>query len=329
MKKFLAILLALLMILGMAACSKSKDKAETAAPAANTETKAAAATAAPTAVPTPEPTPEPTATPAPTEVPAEVAVINALAKLNDVKSMHMDMTMLMDMAMVVPAMGMNLPIKVTMNYALDEQRDPALGKMNMTMDMDMGAFGKESMTALVYMDMTGEEAVSYSSTDDGATWTSGGEDLGKIDPQETIEVLKKNAKEFTKVGADTVDGKAVTVYTGKLDGQYVQEIMATTGMSDMLDSMNMGDTSEGAVPGDILVTISVDDETGYPVYYAYDMTDLLKDVLSAAMKEAMGAGAGEIEINLDVAAVTTECTLSQFDSVPAIEIPEAALAINN
>ena len=43
---------------------------------------------------------------------------------------------------------------------------------------------------------------------------------------------------------------------------------------------------------------------------------------AAAMKEAMGAGAGDIEINLDVAAVTTECTLSQFDSIMPLIFPD-------
>ena len=320
MKKAIAILLALLMILGMAAC-KSKEKAEAAAPA-GTENKSAAAAA------TPAPTAEPTATPAPTEVPAQVAVVNALAKLNDVKSMHMDMNMLMDMSMGVPAMGMTLPIKMTLEYQVDATNDPKMSKVVGHMAMDMGALGKEEQDALAYVDMTGEKAVSYSSTDGGATWNSGGEGLESITSGDSLDMVKQNAKEFTKVGADTVNGKAVTVYTGKLDGKYVQEVMASTGMDEMLDSMNMGDTStEGVTLGDIQVTISVDDETGYPLYYAFDMTDLMKDVLAAAMQQAMGAsGAGDIEINLDVSAVTVDCNLSEFDSVPAIEIPEAALA---
>lgn len=317
MKKIIAVLLALVMLLGMAACSKSKESAKAAEPAAPAVTDA--------------PTAAPTNTPAPTEVPADVAVVNALKKLDDLSSMHMDMTMLMDMSLQIAYQGMNMgmPVKVTMNFGIDNQKNPALAKMDTTIDMEMAALGNQNYAALVYVDATGEKPISYSTSDDGVSWTAGSEDMGDFDPQKTIEVLQKNIKEFTKVGADTVDGKSVTVYTGKLDGQYAPEIMAATGMSEMLEEMDMGNGLNDAA-GDILVTVSVDDETGYPLYYAMDMTDMLKDALSAAMKEAMGtADLGEAEMNLNVAAITTECTLSQFDSVAPIEIPEAALAAAN
>ena len=329
MKKVIALLLALLMLCGMAACSKSKDSAKTAEPAA---AAAAKDTPAPTAAPTA--TPAPTDTPAPTEVPAEVAVVNALEKLDELKSLRMDMTMLMEMSITIAAQGMtmNMPIKVNMDYGMDVQKSPYMTKMDVKMDMDMGAMGKQNNTALVYMDMTGDKPVGYSSTDGGVTWVVESEEVSELKPQESILFLKDNAKVFEKVGADTVDGKAVTVYTGKLDGKYAQEIMGATGMEEMMSDLTgaEGTAAETAELKDLLVTVYVDDETGYPVYYAMDMTDMMKDILAAAMKKALGMEDLEgMEVTLDVPAVKVESTLSQFDSVPAIEIPEAALAANN
>ncbi len=320
MKKTLVILLAVLMLLSMAACSKSKESAKAAEPAAPAVTDA--------------PTAAPTNTPAPTEVPADVAVVNALKKLDDLSSMHMDMTMLMDMSLQIAYQGMtmSMPIQMTMDYLMDVQKDPYMSKMDLKMDMNMPSYGQQQTnTALVYMDMTGDKPVGYSSTDGGVTWTFETEDMEKVQPQESIAVLKGNVKDFEKTGTDTVDGKAVTVYSGKLDGKYAQEIMATTGMEELLSELDVNDPTGGSTAlGDILVTVYVDDETGYPVYYAMDMTDMMKDILAAAMKKAMGMGDMEdMEFTLDVPAIKTECTLSQFDSVAPIEIPEAALAAAN
>ena len=319
MKKIFAILLAALLLLGLAACAKSADSAKAAEPAAP------AAAEAPTAVPTD--------TPAPTEVPADVAVVNALTKLDQLSSMHMDLTMLMDMSIGISAEGMNMdmPIKMNMGFLMDVQKDPAMSRMDATMDVDMGPVGKQTQTFQVYADMTGETPAAYSSTDGGVTWTKSsgdGESPEQLDPQDTLNVLKSHVQGFEKTGAETFGGKAVTVYEGKLDGQYAQEILAATGMSEMLEDMNVNDPTGGSVAlGDIPVTVYVDDETGYPVYYAMDMTDMLKDALGAAMEQAMGVGGLEgMEVKLEVPAIKTECTLSQFDSVPPIEIPAAALA---
>lgn len=320
MKKTLVILLAVLMLLSMAACSKSKESAKAAEPAAPAVTDA--------------PTAAPTNTPAPTEVPADVAVVNALKKLDDLSSMHMDMTMLMDMSLQIAYQGMtmSMPIQMTMDYLMDVQKDPYMSKMDLKMDMNMPSYGQQQTnTALVYMDMTGDKPVGYSSTDGGATWTFETEDMEKVQPQESIAVLKGNVKDFEKTGTDTVDGKAVTVYSGKLDGKYAQEIMATTGMEELLSELDVNDPTGGSTAlGDILVTVYVDDETGYPVYYAMDMTDMMKDILAAAMKKAMGMGDMEdMEFTLDVPAIKVDCSLSQFDSVEPIVIPEAALAAAN
>ena len=95
MKKSISVLLALVMVLSMAACMKVRAAEKPVAAAeANVAKDAVTATAAPTEAPTPEPT----------EVPFDVAIAEANEKLQQVKSMHMDMEMNMGMVITI-AMG--------------------------------------------------------------------------------------------------------------------------------------------------------------------------------------------------------------------------------
>ena len=327
MKKFIAILLSLLMLLSMAACSKGKAS-EAAAP-----TAAPTNTPAPTAAPTntPAPTAAPTNTPAPTEVPAELVVANALEKLNSLQSMRMDLNMLMDMTIQISASGMNIgmPMKMNMEYGVDIQKNPEMSKLNVLMDMDMGPAGQQSRSLLVYVDNSGESAVSYSSVDDGTTWTVESAAMENFDPQESYFLLKDRAKAFEKIDTKTEDGKNLSVYAGTLDGEYTQQLMASTGMDEILSEIT-GGAEENATYDDVPVIVEIDDESGYPVFYSMDMTDLLKDLLTAALKQSMGGNDTEgVDVTLDAPSIKVNCVLSQFDSVEPIVIPEAALAANN
>ena len=279
----------------------------------------------------------PVPTPAPTEVPAEVTVTSALEKLTELNSLRMDMDMLMDMEFKISSQGfsMNMPIQVAMDFLMDVQKEPQMSKLDVKMDMNMSAMGQQSQqtnTALVYVDMSGDQPVSYSSTDEGATWHVGTENAEQFKPQESISLLKEHAKDFQKTGTGTVYGREVTIYSGKLEGAYAQQTMASTGMSEVLSEIADTDdvASNEAVWSDILVTVSIDNETGYPVFYSMDMTDMLKDLLEVALKNAMGMEEAEgMEIELDVSVIKIDSYLTQFDSVPPIEIPEAALAAAN
>ena len=282
----------------------------------------------------------PVPTPAPTEVPAEVTVASALEKLADLKSMHMDMNMLMAMEIKISSQGlnMNMPIQVTMDCLMDVQKDPQISKLDIKMDMNMDAMGQQSQetySVLVYADASGEKPVSYSSTDEGVTWhvgTGDAEQLEQFRPDESVSLLKEHAKEFQKTGVETLYGREVTVYSGKLEGAYAQQTLESTGMSEVLSEITDTDTvaSNEAAWNDILVTVSIDNETGYPVFYSMDMTDMFKDLIGNALKTAMGMEEAEgIEVEMDVSVIKIDSYLSQFDNVPPIEIPEAALAAAN
>jgi len=78
--------------------------------------------------------------------------------------------------------------------------------------------------------------------------------------------------------------------------------------------------------GDILVTFMIDEETGLPVRYIVDMTAAMGDLMAAAMAESMsGADMEGLELKVDVSSAILDVTLSRFDGVDPIVIPEAAL----
>ena len=155
MKKIVSVCLALL-LLGMTACvsipmerteaSKTAEKALTAEPTVE-PVATEEPTPAPTDTPAPTPTPVPTDTPAPTEIPAEVAVSKAMNKLIQVKSMHMDMDLAMEVEMVI-SMGevkQRLPMNITMTGRTDMSREPYL----VMTAISLSAMG-ENMDALLY-----------------------------------------------------------------------------------------------------------------------------------------------------------------------------------
>ena len=140
MKKPISIALSLLMILNLTACVRLKT------PAANATMKT---TEAPTAEPTPEPTPTetpaptdtpeptkaPTPTPVPTEVPFDVIAANAMAKLEQVRSIHMDIQLNMAFNVTV-SMGetpQSMPMNIDVSCGMDSTRDPNVARLDLSL----------------------------------------------------------------------------------------------------------------------------------------------------------------------------------------------------
>ena len=342
MKKTLLILAAALLLLPiLTACVPvivpDSARAETSPVKTAMTAQAAASTAAPTpeptpeptAAPTPEPTPEPT--PAPTEVPADEVVSEAFGRLDGFRSVHMDMTMGWEMTIRAGAQGMrvDLPIHVRADFDTDVQKEPYMVRMDGVTDINMASIRRETVTLLAYVDMSGETPVTYTSADGGETWTVGNEQIEMLRPDSSFDILRGHAVGFRRTGAEALDGRAVTVYAGRMDGACARQILAASGMNDLLSSLSDAEEETGvdADPGDIPVTVWLDDETGYPVFFSMDMTHMFRDLLSASLKQAMGMADMEgMDIALDVDEITVACTLSRFDGVDPIEIPEAALA---
>lgn len=320
MKKTISILLSLLLVLSLAACMKVKAGEQTGTEPATKDTAVVEATASPTPAPTPEPT----------EPPFDVAIAAANEKLQQVKSMHMDMEM--DMGMIITiAMGelkQTMPMDINMLYAMDVINDPYVGRADVTMSTSTTG---ESMQGVIYVVKEGEDTILYASDDDGATWnkTVNPKD-GQLPqgPNETLDMFSGEGVDLQLTGVEEVNGKPAKVYAGTIDGKLLQQVLNTSGAMNELSEAMGADMSEEALANlsDINVTVMIDTESGLPVRYVIDMAGAMKDLMLSALMASMGGELPEgVEMDIDMSAMVITMTLSNFDAVEPIEIPEAAL----
>jgi hypothetical protein len=287
-------------------------------PATETKNANVAVTAAPTQAPTPEPT----------AVPFDVAIAEANEKLQQVKSMHMDMEMNMGMVITI-AMGelkQTMPMDIHMLYAMDIINDPYVGRANVTLSTN-----DESMQGVIYVVKEGEDMILYASDDDGVTWnkTVNPKD-GQLPqgPSETLDMFSGEGVNIQLTGVEEVNGKPAKVYAGTIDGKFLQQVLNASGSMNELTEAMGADMSEEALANlsDIDVTIMIDAESGLPVRYVIDMAGAMKDLMMTALVVSMGGELPEgVELDIDMSATLIEMTLSNFDAVEPIEIPEAAL----
>lgn len=320
MKKTISILLSLLLVLSLAACMKVKAGEQTGTEPATKDTAVVEATASPTPAPTPEPT----------EPPFDVAIAAANEKLQQVKSMHMDMEM--DMGMIITiAMGelkQTMPMDINMLYAMDVINDPYVGRADVSMSTSTTG---ESMQGVIYVVKEGEDTILYASDDDGATWnkTVNPKD-GQLPqgPNETLDMFSGEGVDLQLTGVEEVNGKPAKVYAGTIDGKLLQQVLNTSGAMNELSEAMGADMSEEALANlsDINVTVMIDTESGLPVRYVIDMAGAMKDLMLSALMASMGGELPEgVEMDIDMSAMGITMTLSNFDAVEPIEIPEAAL----
>lgn len=340
MKRIVSVLLFILMVLSLAGCmsvrvpvissSGQKPAAQsqtvsgqavstaTEAPAdapavANAEPTAeptAKPTPEPTAEPTPEPTPEPTAepTPDPEAGTFAAAAATAVRKLSEVKSLRMEMAL--------NAMGMPL-----LSFGMDLMEDPFLAKM----DIALSAAGEQAALRL-YAAAEGEDTVLYISYDDGLTWekqVSEGQLQLPQAPADTLGLFAGAGDiDMTLAGTQEIDGRTAQVFTGEIDGDALKDVLYSTGIIGALGSALGTEVPEAALLelGSAATTFAFDAETGLPLRYTIDMTEVLTNLLEALMGDETGS-----DIAMSIPTVTLEISLSQFDSIETIEIPEAAL----
>ena len=193
------------------------------------------------------------------------------------------------------------------------------------MEMHMSSMGqKENKKALMYGEADGDAVISYSSEDDGVTWTKKRTEKATFSLGDLSTIIG-SAKEIQKINMETVDGHDMDVYTAIVDGQYLQQALDAAGSNNPLSGMMGEDGASGM--SDFEVVIYVDRATDLPVRISIDLATMMKEMMDGAMKAAMGMGDMEgVEVKIDLPVASVVCELSQFNSVPPIEIPEAVKA---
>lgn len=237
----------------------------------------------------------------------------ALEKINAIQSMDATMFMEMDMS----AMGQSIETDTTMNMSCFN--DPMKLKANMT--VSMGELGAVSMS--VYAQQDGEQCSTY--LYDGTSWTVQTmeiDDLQQYDAQQSMDLYLESGVDYAYEGTEEINGMTTDKYSGVIRGDAMEEVMKASGATSNLESslgssVDLSDLYSDME--DMPITVWIDQETGYPVRYYMDMTDVMQAMMTK-MFSSMGAGS----ITIGKMQITMDCF--NFDNVADFEIPAEALA---
>ena len=275
------------------------------------------ATAKPAAEPAVEATPEPTLAPR-QELSPEEAVRAAFEKLSEMQSVHVDLLVDISIKIEMPALGISQDAKTGMNFGIDSDMVSKRARVEGTV-----AVSDEETDVLAYTEKVDGVTRTYASADGGLTWTKSdnAEQESDIlaDPAQSIDAWMKHAKNLKKIGPETMGAFETTVYAGTLSGEYLKDAAAVSG-GDLFEGMDESILEE---LDDLPVKIWIDDESGCVVRFALDMQDAMKTLMDRTLADSMGELPEGFEVVCTVDAALIEFSLSQFNAIPPIEIPDA------
>ena len=232
----------------------------------------------------------------------ESAMARALSEMQDVESLHMDMVMSLDMSLSAEGQTIDLPI--SMDMSMDTINEPLTAHATMNMNVMQQPVGVE-----YYLEQSGENYQMYANMDGGG-WESMSMDeteLGQFSAVDGVEFYLQCASAFEKVGEEEVNGATASRYDGEIPADMLAEALERSGAYSM--------DSPPAWASRYL-----DNETGLPVRYDIDMTDLMREMMEATLA-AVGAGDA---MSWEIGEASVSVTLSDFNGIDAIEIPDVA-----
>lgn len=240
----------------------------------------------------------------------------AMEKLNAVSSL--DATMVMEMNMSV--MEQVMETKTTMNMSCFN--DPMKLKADMT--MDIGDLGSVDMS--IYAAMDGDTYNMY--LYDGTNWTTQAVDvsyLQQYDAKESMNLYLESGDDYTLAGTEEINGSTTNKFTGVIRGEALEEVLAASGATSNLEA-SVGDldlTSLYSDLGDLEITVWVDQESGYPVRYAMDMTQMMQGMMDKILAASAEGEDTSGMLTVDKVNMVMDCF--NFNSAADFEIPAEAL----
>ena len=240
-----------------------------------------------------------------------------MAKL---ESMHMEMSM--DVTMELSVLGQTQPMDMRVYYTMDTQNEPARTKLVITTS-SMG----QSQEQVMYTDESGMIYMQI----DGRSWqrqsAQGNSQANEMQPDQMLQLFLNSAGSFRETGSETINGSKATVYSGVLGGDYVKQVLETTGLGSTLgEALGTGDAGNLFDNlGEIPMTVAIDDESGLVVRYTMDMAQVMENLMKNLFNSMLTSqGLNGVEIEIKVSNCMATATLSQFNSVPEIVIPAEA-----
>lgn len=240
----------------------------------------------------------------------------AMEKLNAVSSL--DATMVMEMNMSV--MEQVMETKTTMNMSCFN--DPMKLKADMT--MDIGDLGSVDMS--IYAAMDGDTYNMY--LYDGTNWTTQAVDvsyLQQYDAKESMNLYLESGDDYTLAGTEEINGSTTNKFTGVIRGEALEEVLAASGATSNLEA-SVGDLDLASLYsdlGDLEITVWVDQESGYPVRYAMDMTQMMQGMMDKILAASAEGEDTSGMLTVDKVNMVMDCF--NFNSAADFEIPAEAL----
>ena len=303
LKRFLTLMMALMLIASLTACGGSEETSSSSAAPEQSSSPASSSSVAE------EPAPVP-----PTAEELLMMGQQALAEADSVRyTANTEMTMtLMDQA-----------IEATSTSVIDTFQKPQL-KSKTVSTTDMGEVGNQETTSYTIY----EDGVVSVYTYDGTNWYSQQMEMDLEQLQESMnsaQIYLELISNLTEEGTETVEGVETMKVTGTYSGDAMQQVMDASGASSSMSSLAGGlDLSSlYSEMGDLTATMWLDLETGIPVQYEMDMTEPMANIMSYVL-EQMGEQAQGITMTMDK--VVIKMSLSQLNTLEDFEIPEEALA---
>ncbi|MBQ6273654.1 MAG: hypothetical protein IJK63_05465 [Oscillospiraceae bacterium] len=250
----------------------------------------------------------------------ETRMRQAQENMAKLESMHMEMSM--DMSLEMSVLGQTQPMDMRVYYTMDTQNEPARTKLVITIS-SMG----QSQEQVMYTDESGMIYMQL----DGRSWqrqsAQGSSQANEMQPDQMLQLFLNSAGSFRETGSETINGSKATVYSGVLGGDYVKQVLETTGLGSTLgEALGTGDAGNLFDNlGEIPMTVAIDDESGLVVRYTMDMAQVMENLMKNLFNSMLTSqGLNGVEIEIKISNCMATATLSQFNSVPEIVIPAEA-----
>ena len=250
----------------------------------------------------------------------ETRMRQAQENMAKLESMHMEMSM--DVTMELSVLGQTQPMDMRVYYTMDTQDEPARTKLVITTS-SMG----QSQEQVMYTDESGMIYMQI----DGRSWqrqsAQGSSQANEMQPDQMLQLFLNSAGSFRETGSETINGSKATVYSGVLGGDYVKQVLETTGLGSTLgEALGTGDAGNLFDNlGEIPMTVAIDDESGLVVRYTMDMAQVMENLMKNLFNSMLTSqGLNGVEIEIKISNCMATATLSQFNSVPEIVIPAEA-----
>lgn len=241
---------------------------------------------------------------------------DALANMGKMESMHMNMSMQLEMSVMGQKMNMKIGAEA------EAITNPVKGKMDMKMEV-----GGMSMQMPMYYEQQGDAFMTYIGMDDGSgvVWYRQQAENAPVNNN----LLSASAMAGFEYLEEEREDENTLRYRGMMDAQQLKSLLETS-MSGGLDSLTGGDAKLlDAVLEEIGKTemiVTVDKQSGYIVRQELDMGPMMSAIMKKAL-ESSGEEALDLDMSslIEIGEMPVVIEYSRFNEISSIEIPAEAL----